>query len=176
MIHNHYLFSVGETPFICGGYGETYGDFYDDCYKYIAASDEWVNSGYMSEKRVYSGYGSSEKWGLVMAGGWSQTPFYEDALSSVETSYNGETFTSLPDMPGLNGDSCLVVIDDDRIFTCGGHPNTRENITGTLIFTESTNTWNKYDYTSYFLHGQVGLENFIDLTGLQKYLIISNMQ
>ena len=113
----------------------------------------------MSEKRRDSGYGSSEEWGLVMAGGYDNHVYPLEALSSVETSYNGETFSSLPDMPDSSGDSCLVVIDDDRILTCGG----RENIPETLIFTKSTNTWNKYEYmySAYFLHGLYQPKNII---------------
>ena len=110
------------------------------CYKYEAANDEWVNSGTMSGSRSFSGYGSSESWGLVMAGGFGDGG---GALSSVETTYNGETFASLPDIAEANRESCLVIIDDDRIFMCGGSSTS----INTKIFTNSTNSWQKYKYS-----------------------------
>ena len=70
-----------------------------------------------------------------MAGG-SSTSY----LSSVETTCNGETFGSLPDIPDVNRESCLVVIDTDRIFTCGG----RRRPIDTLIFTNSSSSWTRY--------------------------------
>ena len=79
------LVPAGGIPFICGGL------FYDDCYKYEPALDEWISSGTLSEDKAYSGYGSSESWGLVMAGGSSTV-----RLSSVFTTSDGETFGSLP--------------------------------------------------------------------------------
>ena len=120
--------SEGGIPFVCGGF------FYDDCYKYAPEIDEWVSSGTLSEDRAYSGYGSSESWGLVMAGGSSTV-----RLGSVETTFDGETFATLPDIPIENREFCLVVIDDDRIFTCGG----RWTPTDTLIFTKSTGSWTR---------------------------------
>ena len=66
----------------------------------------------MAEARAYSGYGSSESWGLVMVGGYNSNL---GLLLSVETTNNGEDFGSLPDLEIENRDSCLVVIDDDRI-------------------------------------------------------------
>ena len=100
--------------------------------------DQWINSGTLSEDKAYSGYGSSESWGLVMAGGSSTV-----RLSSVETTYDGETFGALPDIPIENREFCLVVIDTDRIFTCGG----RWTPTDTLIFTNSTGSWTRYRAT-----------------------------
>ena len=89
-------------------------------------------------ERTNSGYGSSESWGLVMVGGIS----YNDLgpLSSVETTNNGEDFGSLPDLEIENGDSCLVVIDEDKIFTCGGLGAS----TDTFVFSKTTNLWSRY--------------------------------
>ena len=97
--------------------------------------DEWVSSGTISEGRAYSGYSSSESWGLLMAGGYDGS-----TLSSVETTCNGELFGYLPDMPAENYKSCLVVIDEDRIFTCGISPGGSRQ--ATYIFANSTRSWN----------------------------------
>ena len=52
-------------------------------------------------------------------------------LSSVVTTDDGTgNYESLPDLPGGNVQSCLVIIDDDRIFTCGGYFQPRD----TFIF------------------------------------------
>ena len=86
--------------------------------------------------RAYTGYGSSESWGLVMAGGFN----VNNQLSSVETTDDGQVFGSLPDLPGgRNSYSCLVIVDDDTIFTCGGYAST----TLTLIFSKKTKLWSR---------------------------------
>ena len=72
-----------------------------------------------------------------MAGGFGDG---SGELSSVETTYNGETFASLPDIAESNRESCLVIIDDDRIFMCGGAHTSID----TKIFTNSTNSWQRY--------------------------------
>ena len=97
----------------------------------------------MSGSRYFSGYGSSESWGLVMAGGFGDAIIGE--LSSVETTYNGETFASLPDIPQSTRESCLVIIDDDRIFKCGGASTSID----TEIFTNSTGSWQRYKYSQF---------------------------
>ena len=86
--------------------------------------------------RDWPGYGSSENWGLVMAGGYNQ-----GTLSSVETTDDGQVFGSLPDLPEEDEFFCLVVVDDDRIFTCGGdgYPTS----TSTFIFSKMTNVWSR---------------------------------
>ena len=131
-------FPEGGIPFVCGGTSNSEKN--DGCYKYEAANDEWINSGTMSGSRYFSGYGSSESWGLVMAGGFGDAIIGE--LSSVETTYNGETFASLPDIPQSNRESCIVIIDDDRIFISGGSTDL-----DTQIFTNSTNSWQRYKYS-----------------------------
>ena len=105
----------------------------------MAKSDEWVISGTMAEEKTNSGYGSSESWGLVMVGGIN----YNDLgpLSSVETTNNGEDFGSLPDLEIENIDSCLVVIDEDKIFNCGG---VSQGSRDTFIFSKTTNLWSRY--------------------------------
>ena len=126
-------FAGGGIPFVCGGYANS--TYTDVCHKYVATSDEWVISGTMAEARAQTGYGSSESWGLVMAGG-----FNFNYLSSIESTDNGEIFRTLPDLEIENFDSCLVVVDDDRIFTCGGFLGT----TDTFIFSNKTNLWSRY--------------------------------
>ena len=84
--------------------------------------------------RFNSGYGSSESWGLVMAGGNNG---YD--ISSVETTDDGQVLGSLPDLPQENYYSCLVIVDDDIIFTCGGYLS----LTSTLIFSKKTNLWSR---------------------------------
>ena len=127
----HY-FTEGSSPFICGGYGSSGST--DLCYTYTAALDEWVISGTMAEERGRSGYASSDTWGLIMAGGYN---YGSGSLASVETSYDGESFASLPAMPDESRNSCLVVIDEENILKCGGLPT----YTDTLMFSKSTNTW-----------------------------------
>ena len=88
----------------------------------------------MPEERRYSGYDHSEMWGLVMAGGYNG-----NYLSSVATTESGEAFGSLPDLPNENYLSCAVIIDEDRIFTCGGSPTESD----TLIFSNATGSWSR---------------------------------
>ena len=96
----------------------------------------------MSEERGYSGYASSESLGLVMAGGNNDDPFY---LRTVATTLDGEVFGSLPDLPRIedidpgNDESCLVIIDSERIFTCGGY----QLSSYTFIYYSSTNSWSR---------------------------------
>ena len=101
--------------------------------------DEWSRSGSMVEERYGIGYGSSESWGLVMVGGSSSS--IGSTISSVETTSDGETFGSLPNLPHEYYESCVVIIDDDRIFTCGGY----ETESQTLIFSKSNNSWSRYN-------------------------------
>ena len=127
------------VPFICGGISYD-GDFYDSdlCLKYVPSSDEWVVSGVMSESKSEMGYGSSESWGLVMAGGDNGTE-----ISSVETTADGIIFDNLPDLEvGVSG-SCVAVIDDDRIFTSGGYydPGLRR---ASYVFSRTNNSWSRY--------------------------------
>ena len=100
--------------------------------------DEWSRSGNMVEGRYNIGYGSSESWGLVMVGGYRTS---NGSIISVETTSDGETFGSLPNLPHENYESCVVIIDDDRLFTCGGV----ETESQTLIFSKSNNSWNRYN-------------------------------
>ena len=120
----------------------------------MANSDEWVISGTIAEARSSSGYGSSESWGLVIAGGFNDTFF-----SNVESTYNGEIFGTLPDLEIEVDRSCVVVIDDGNIFTCGGVGNDGSSKTDTFIFSNASNLWSRYT--------QLGR------TSSQKYLIIS---
>ena len=92
----------------------------------------------MVERRDSMGYGSSESWGLVMVGGYSSSI---GSIISVETTSDGKTFGSLPNLPHENRDSCVVVIDDDRLFMCGGV----ETESQTLIFSKPNNSWSRYN-------------------------------
>ena len=128
-------FPEGEAPFICGGFYPVS----DQCLKYSPESDTWVESGTLNGGfgRAFSGYGSSEHWGLVMVGGMGILS--PPSLSSVETTYNGETFASLPNVPVQNERSCVVPIDEERIFTCGGNSEK----TKTFIYEYTNNTWQR---------------------------------
>ena len=88
--------------------------------------------------RYNSGYGSSESWGLVMAGGTNGVDASQ-VLSSVETTDNGEVFGSLPDLPNESQESCVVIIDEERIFTCGGYPTGSD----TLVYSDSAGSWSR---------------------------------
>ena len=94
-------------------------------------------SGTLQEAKGYGGYDSSEVWGLIMAGGYD---YYSSptTYSTVETTNNGEVFGSLPDLPDATQDSCVVIVDQDRIFSCGG----KDTSSRTLIFQKATNSWN----------------------------------
>ena len=135
-------FAAGGVPFICGGVYYD-GDYYDSdlCFKYVPSSDEWVVSGVMSEAKSEIGYGSSESWGLVMAGGDNGGPLLS---SSVETTADGIIFENLPDLEVEVSGSCVVVIDDDRIFTSGGYhdPGLRRD---SYIFSRTNNSWSRYN-------------------------------
>ena len=130
-------FAGGRIPFICAGYTglSTYND---NCFNYDASLDQWVLSGNMSEEQSkrYIAYGSSESWGLVMAGGMDSG---SNTLSRVDRTENGDIFESLNDLPDINRQSCLTIIDDDRIFTCGGSLRPSD----TLIYSDQTGLWSR---------------------------------
>ena len=138
-----YNFTEGGLPFVCGGVigdPEPNDTLPKYCYKYDATLDEWAISGTMPKARYSSGYDSSEIWGLIMAGGIGSFTM----LPSVTTTDNGEVFGSLPHLPNINfttgsENPCVVIIDEDRIFTCGGW----QSDTDTLIFSNSTGTWSR---------------------------------
>ena len=134
-LHTH--FTGGGIPFVCGGVIREEDVNTDLCYQYDAALDTWEISGTMAVTRAFSGYGSSENWGLVMAGGSRGEPY----LSSVETTDNGQVFDSLPDLPEDNALSCLVILNDDILFTCGGNPLSPSD--STYIFYKRTNVWSR---------------------------------
>ena len=106
------------------------------CSNYDAAIDEWIIlPETMSERRGWCGFSSSQSWGLVMAGGTRGDGFY----SSVETTDNGVVFGSLPDLPMESQESCVVILDEDKIFTCGGYPTASD----TLIYSDATGSWSR---------------------------------
>ena len=78
-----------------------------------------------------------EQWGLVLAGDRSG-----DArnVSRVESTNDGVVFGSLVDLPSYNSYSCMAIIDEDRLFVCGGMSNPSE----TLVFSKSQNFWFRY--------------------------------
>ena len=141
----HFTEGDQPRPFICGGYNNTSG-YIDSCYKYNATLDEWTFSGTMPEEKHNSGYDHSEMWGLVMAGGYNgglvmAGGHNANYLSSVTTTESGEVFGPLPDLPNGKEHSCVVIIDEDRIFSCGGEGyGTRSE---TLIFSKSSGTWSR---------------------------------
>ena len=77
-----------------------------------------------------------------MAGGRNAVSSY---LSGVEaTADGGQTFAALADLPepGL-ADACLTIIDEDRIFTCGGVPVEAQ----AHILSIATNSWTRFSVT-----------------------------
>ena len=129
--HFHCFTEGGQPrPYICGGYD--YLSITDSCYKYDGTIDQWTLSGTMPEGRAYSAYGHSEMWGLVAAGGLSDNA---NVQSSVITTKNGQVFGALPDLPDETAPSCVVILDEDRIFASGGYD--------TLIFSKSTDSWSR---------------------------------
>ena len=93
----------------------------------------------MAEAKTLGGYDSSEFWGLIMAGGINNAAV--ENIASVETTVNGEIFEYLPDLLVANYDFCVVIVDEDKIFTCGGGEFWLSRTT--LIFQKSTNSWNR---------------------------------
>ena len=102
----------------------------------MPANDQWILSGTLSIERSFSGYDSSESWGLVMAGGSSK----RTELNSVETTHNGETFELLPELPYANRGSCLTIIDKDTIFVSGGRYGPKD----TWIFSTFGSLWQRF--------------------------------
>jgi len=135
-------YSDGGIPFYCGGYSSSVADYVDTCYKYIPELDYWSVTGTLPRQRSRSGYASSESWGLVMAGGVDGG---DNVVSSVPTTKNGMGIISesLPDLPTKKENSCLVVIDDERLFNCGGQGSNL--LSETLIFSKSTNSWSRME-------------------------------
>ena len=126
-------------PFLCGGV--LYG--FDKCFKYEPVLDTWDILGTLAVGRSYAGYSSSESWGLVMAGGVTPDLSY---LSSVETTADGQVFGALPDLLEWNSFFCLVVVDEDRIFTCGGRAESSvggQGTRATFIFSKQADVWTR---------------------------------
>ena len=124
-------------PFLCGG--GLYG--FDKCFKYEAAFDTWDILGTLAMGRSYAGFSSSDSWGLVMAGGVDPELNY---LSSVETTADGEVFGALPDLPEETSFFCQVVVDDDRIFACGGRSMSAiHGSRSTNIFSKQADVWTR---------------------------------
>ena len=127
------LSAEGGSPFVCGG--RQNGVYTDICYKYEASSDEWLIFESMSEPRGWCGYDSSESWGMVIAGGTIGDGF----ISSVEQTTNAEVFSPLADLPTETQESCVVIIDEDRLLNIGGYPTASD----TLMFSAATGSWSR---------------------------------
>ena len=89
----------------------------------------------------------AESWGLIMAGGMQPGGPNNWLINqaSVWTTDDGLVFEPLPDMPAPNKDFCVVIVDDDRIFACGGEDAENNSLLTdrTLLFQKSTNTWER---------------------------------
>ena len=84
--------------------------------------------------------------GLVMAGGRNAVSSY---LTGVEaTGDGGQTFDDLAGLPppGVAA-ACLTIIDDDRIFTCGGVPLEAQ----AHILSIAANSWSRFIFPSIVL-------------------------
>ena len=65
ILHRYF---ADDIPFFCGG-DMDYLQRTASCWRYSASNDSWLEYiNAIGEKRAYSGYGSSVRWGLVMAG------------------------------------------------------------------------------------------------------------
>ena len=129
------LSAEGGSPFVCGG--RQNGDYTDICYKYEALSDKWLLFESMTEPRGWCGYDSSESWGLVMVGGTAG----DEILSSVERTIDGVLSTPLQALPGVIEESCVVIIDSDRLLSIGGYPYPATS--ATLMYSASTDFWDR---------------------------------
>ena len=71
--------------------------------------------------------------------------YTEGELSSVLTTGDGENFESLPDLPNPVYYNCLAVIDDDKIFTCGGREEQGfTTVSEAYMFSKLTSSWTRY--------------------------------
>ena len=66
-------------------------------------------------------------------------------LSSVLSTGDGENFVALPDLPNPVYYNCLAVIDEERIFSCGGREEQGlTTVSEAYIFSKLTNSWTRY--------------------------------
>ena len=77
-----------------------------------------------------------------MAGGFVK---FVGELSTVQTTYEGEDFGALPDLPEKVFYNCLVVVDEDRIFTCGGVAGAMLAVDYTFVFSRQKGNWTRYE-------------------------------
>ena len=112
--------------------------------------------------RKDKGWDYHPKVGLVIAGGKEGS-----YLDKVErSSDNGVTFQELPKLPNIIIALCLVIVDNERIFTAGGHtvhPSGKVLSNAYMLnLTESDEGWIELQSMSFprFLHtcGKVGPE------------------
>ena len=96
---------------VCGGLAGP--DITDACYEYDPMSDTWAQVGAMSEPLEFRGTASHPSLGMVAVGGLPST-------SAAESTLDGVTFTSLPDLPVREYHNCLVALSDGSLVSIGG--------------------------------------------------------
>ena len=124
-----------SVPMFCGGY---YSGSKCDCFGY--KQSEWVSYPAISTCRYLSASAAltdqeNGKTRFVMSGGFNSNGF----LSNVEA-FNGETWSSLPNLPSPVYGHCMVAINDTVLLSMGGYTS-QGYISKTYFFNSEMNEW-----------------------------------
>ena len=124
-----------SVPMFCGGY---YSGSKCDCFGY--KQSEWVSYPAISPCRDHSASAAltdqeNGKTRFVMAGGLNGSGF----LSNVEA-FNGETWSSLPNLPSPVYGHCMVAINDTVLLSMGGYTS-QGYISKPNFFNSEMNEW-----------------------------------
>ena len=124
-----------SVPMFCGGY---YSGSKCDCFGY--KQSEWVSYPAISTCRYLSASAAltdqeNGKTRFVMAGGLNGSGF----LSNVEA-FNGETWSSLPNLPSPVYGHCMVAINDTVLLSMGGYTS-QGYISKPNFFNSEMNEW-----------------------------------
>jgi len=133
--------NMNGTPIVCGGWYDGVGNT-KMCWTYDLDSQNWTNSGNMSTARRDAGGAYDPLIGFVISGGRGGT--YDAVHTSVERTYDGVNFSTLPDMPRAfhYGIHCLVSLKNGVLFATGVHLTaTHERQQGTYMYHGSNNSW-----------------------------------
>ncbi len=78
-----------------------------------------TTSGTMNAEHSYPGFTFLPSVGLIVTGSWNP----QNGVS--ETTLDGATIdtTSVPNLPDVDGQNCLVSVDDNTIISMGGYPS-----------------------------------------------------
>ena len=138
--------SPDGVPIVCGGSEDNVGvpgnecaRTHDECYRYLASSNTWEQSGTMSTPRRWMAHTYSENAGLTLFGGENEDC---DKLDSVENTKDGLNFTGdgyLP-RPGLVA-FCAATISDDEIVIVGGRRTDDSYSDDAYIYSRPSGVW-----------------------------------